>query len=82
MEEETMYLPSQHLCEIVEKAGYEGIAFPSAMGAGSNIVLFNPNDATPVGVKYLRIIGVGYDVRDLKGLEDIYQDWPYDYLSE
>lgn len=37
---ERQYRPSQYACELALQAGFDGIAFPSAMGPGHNVVLF------------------------------------------
>jgi len=54
------YLPTQYACDLIRNAGFDGVAFSSAMGTGSNVVLFNPSASRVVDVRYLRIVGVGY----------------------
>jgi len=36
------YLPSQHLCQLIQEAGYDGVVYPSSLGPGANVVLFAP----------------------------------------
>ena len=77
-EEERLYIPSQHLCDLFQASRYDGVAYPSAMGTGHNLVLFNPSDAEPLNVTYYRIQGVTYDFNELGMHEEIYEEWPYE----
>ena len=56
----TLYRPTQHLCDCVRAAGYDGLEFPSAMGKGLNIVLFNPSDAVAIDVKHVRVTEIQF----------------------
>lgn len=38
------YTPTQYLCEFIKKSGYDGVMYRSAIGTGSNLALFNPED--------------------------------------
>lgn len=37
------YTPTQFLCELIKKSGYDGVLYRSSIGAGTNLALFNPN---------------------------------------
>ena len=53
------------------------------MGSGTNIVLFNPNDAEVTNSRYVRVKRVAYFAEPLSELEDVYEEGPYDFaLSE
>jgi hypothetical protein len=42
----TDYIPSQKLADLIERAGVDGIRYPSAMfPGGTNVVLFDPKAA-------------------------------------
>jgi len=41
------YVPSQYLCELIKKAGYDGVMYRSSVGDGMNLALFNPDRANP-----------------------------------
>lgn len=73
-EEEILYRPTQHLCSLVKQAGFEGIAYPSAMGPGHNIVLFNPTAATPVSLAHYKVKTIIHKTDTPKRGEP-----PYDY---
>lgn len=81
-EQDQLYLPGQHLCELIKRYRYDGVAFPSAMGRGYNVVLFNPSDAEPLEVTYFRINEVTFQFEVLDEHEEIYEEWPYDYLID
>jgi len=38
------YLPTQYLCEFIRKAGFAGVVYRSAVGEGTNFVLFSEED--------------------------------------
>lgn len=80
-EEERLYLPSQHLCDLFRRFTYDGVVYPSAMGAGYNIVLFRPENAEPFDVTYYRVQEVTYSFNKFGKYEEIYEEWPYDYLA-
>src|SRR5713226_3176506 len=54
-EEEVLYRPTQLLAWLIRSSGYQGFIYPSAMGPGTNIVLFNPEDAEVAKVSYVRV---------------------------
>ena len=80
-EEDKLYLPSQHLCDLIRKFNYDGVIYPSTMGAGYNVVLFNPESAEPLNVKYYKIREIPYKFDELGKYENIYEEWHYDYLT-
>ncbi len=73
-ETDTLYRPTQHLCDWVKTSGFEGIAYPSAMGPGHNVVIFDPNAATPIEVTHHRVEGIAFKSRDLGPYESPYED--------
>jgi hypothetical protein len=80
-EEEILYKPTQHLCDLARKNGFDGIAYPSAMRPGFNVVIFDTEAAEPVERKYVRA-KVQYDYDNLGEDEPIYDETPYDHLLE
>jgi hypothetical protein len=76
-EKDTLYVPCQHICELVRNAGFEGIAYPSAMGPGHNVVLFAPEAATPVEIIYKRVEGVSFEGQDITEHEILFEDLPW-----
>jgi hypothetical protein len=53
------YLPSQKLSEYVERLGYEGVKYPSAMQAGGkNIVFFGPEAAEMLESRIVKVTSV------------------------
>lgn len=81
-EQERLYLPSQHLCNLFKENGYDGVAFPSAMGKGDNVVLFDPLGAEPLEVTYYRVEEIDFQFDALKKHDEIYEESPYDYLLD
>ena len=81
-EEENLYFSTQYLCDWVRKSGYDGIEYPSAMGNGFNVVVFNPDYAEPISSKYVRVTGIHHEFNQLKEHEPIYEEGPFDYLFQ
>ena len=81
-EEERLYLPSQKLCELIRQRDLDGVIYPSAMGPGENVLLFNPDDGDPFDVKYVRIGTPAYPITEIKEHDDLYEDWPYQIFVE
>jgi hypothetical protein len=57
---EIAYVPTQYVAEVVRAAGYDGLAFKSALGPGTNIVLFDLADAHVTDRKLHRVTDVTY----------------------
>jgi RES domain-containing protein len=81
-EDEQVYFSTQYLADWVRKAGYHGIEYPSAMGPGSNVVIFNPEDVRPLDIKYVRILSIQHSYVELRENEHLYEEGPFDYLFE
>lgn len=79
-EQSILYQPSQHLCDIIRQAGYDGVIFPSAMGRGFNAVIFDPTVAEVLEIKYYRVLEVCHRFEELRDNEPLYDETPYDYL--
>jgi RES domain-containing protein len=78
-EEEVLYRPTQFLALLIKSNGYDGFVYPSAMGSGANIVLFNPDDAEIGSPDYVRVKRVGYFAKPLGPYDDVYEEGPYDF---
>lgn len=53
------YRPSQKLCEYVERLGYDGVKYPSAMQEdGKNVVFFDPNVAEILESRLVEVTSV------------------------
>jgi RES domain-containing protein len=70
-EPETHYSMTQHLCDLVRKASFEGIAYPSAMGPGYNVVLFDPAAAIATDIDYFKVDKIQFTVEAIRA-EKIY----------
>ncbi len=79
-EEKLLYRPTQLLAWLIKSSGYDGFVYPSAMGSGSNIALFNPDDAEIMEATYVRIKRVAYFSETIDGYEDLYDEGPYDFV--
>lgn len=79
-EEKILYKPSQHLCDLIRRAGFDGIIFPSAMGPGHNLVVFDFSAAEILERKYFRVNGVSYHYKELNEHEPTYNEAPYDFF--
>jgi hypothetical protein len=66
----------------VRKAGYHGIEYPSAMGPGFNVVIFNPDDVRPLEITYVRVTGVKHFSVKLREYDSVYEEGPFDYLFQ
>lgn len=77
-EEERHYVPSQRACDAVRLAGFHGIAYPSAMGAGRNIVLFDPSGAEAIEVEYHKVTRTRVRSEVIEREEIQIDDYPYD----
>ncbi len=58
------YISTQYAAEVIRDAGFAGIMYGSALGPGSNLVLFDPANAEAVDHKLVELKGVQYDVAD------------------
>jgi RES domain-containing protein len=76
-EEKTVYRVSQHFCDHVRAAGMHGVIYPSALGAGKNIVAFDIASAKAKDVHYYRITGVAFADEALSRDERPYEDFPW-----
>jgi hypothetical protein len=57
---ETEYVPTQYVAEVIRAAGYDGLAYQSAVGAGTNFVLFDRDDALVTYVRLYEVDAVDY----------------------
>jgi RES domain-containing protein len=55
------YIPSQFLTEIIRDEGYQGIIYPSALGSGQNIVLFDDRLVKCKSVKLYFVNEIQYE---------------------
>lgn len=81
-EEKKLYIPSQSLCKFIKQRGVEGILYPSSMGSGNNLVIFNPDQGEPTFVQYYRIGTPNFSPELIDDMDDIYEYWPYAYLVD
>ena len=76
-EEATLYLPTQHLCDLVRAAGFNGIAYPSAMGPGHNVVFFDPSTVAPSSLSHHRVKEPNFKSTTPSPYEPPYQKIPW-----
>ena len=81
-EEKDLYRSTQYLCDCIKKADYDGVTFPSAMGKGFNVVVFDPSDAEAINLKYVRVDEMWPRFREFGEYEEIYEEVPYHYLFQ
>jgi hypothetical protein len=72
-EAEVLYRPTQLLALLIRASGYDGIIYPSAMGPGTNVALFNPDDADVKKV----VKRVAYFAEPLSDFDDVHEEGPY-----
>ncbi len=79
-EEERLYRPTQYLARWIRASGfYQGLAYPSRMSSGFNIVLFEPDAHTEIiERKDFVIRNVAFFPAELHESDDIYEESPYD----
>lgn len=78
-EAEVLYKPTQLLAWLIKSRRYDGVIYPSAMGPGTNMALFNPEDAEVTNITYVRVKAVSYGSEPLSQYEDVYEEGPYDF---
>jgi RES domain-containing protein len=60
------YIPSQKLAELIQKAGVDGIRYPSAMEPnGTNVVLFDPSVVRMGASRVVEIAKVGLEYKEV-----------------
>ena len=62
------YVATQYLTEVIQASGYDGVIYPSAMGKGDNIVVFDPKKVPIDRTTLKRVVDVTY------GSEDVSKD--------
>ncbi|MFT9008767.1 MAG: RES family NAD+ phosphorylase [Bifidobacterium sp.] len=56
------YIPSQYLCELIKKLGYQGVLYRSSVSTGVNLALFFPELAHPVKTDVINVDRVTIDI--------------------
>jgi hypothetical protein len=77
-EEIKLYGVSQLFADMVKKAGWNGIKYPSAQGEGYNVVLFDPSVISVSDPEYIRVLNVTFDLQVLRDGEPPYEQLPFD----
>jgi len=78
-EKEVLYKPTQLLAWLMKSSGYDGCIYPSALGSGVNVTLFDPADAEVTQVAYVRVKRAAYFSEPFSPSEDVYEEGPYDF---
>lgn len=76
---ETLYRTSRHFCDRVRELGMDGVIYPSALGPGKNVVVFDHEAVLPTSVEYIRITNVAFEHRALAPAEQPYDDLPWGF---
>jgi len=76
------YEPTQRICEMIKAGGYEGIRYPSALGSGSNLVIFDPSVGQVIGVEYVRAQSVDLAHEAVPDADPLYDESPFDNMFE
>jgi len=58
------YVPTQYVTEIIRNLKYDGMIYPSALGKGKNVVLFDENVMQCEDVKLYKVDSVDYSISD------------------
>lgn len=77
---DNIYFSTQYLCDWIKKTGHAGIEYPSAMGDGYNVAIFNPTNMKAIDVKYVRVDEVIHKYNLLDKNTVLYEECPFDYL--
>jgi RES domain-containing protein len=72
------YQPTQYAADLVRNAGFHGIAYPSAMGPGVNIVIFDPAVGEVSAVSYVRVNDVVYSFEPEESQQIRVDEFPYE----
>ena len=80
--EEVLYKPTQLLALLIKSSGYDGFIYPSAMGSGTNVVLFNADDVEIRPPEYVRVKRAAYFSEPLDPSDEVYEKGPYDFALE
>lgn len=81
-EEDILYKPSQHLCELLKANGYDGVVYPSGLAQGFNFILFDPFKASVVSRYYVRITEIRHEFEQIKRGTPLYDETPYDHMMQ
>jgi RES domain-containing protein len=81
-EAEIIYRPTQLLALLIKANGYDGLIYPSAMGSGRNLVLFDAAKVEIEPVSHTRIKRVAYFDAPMFEYEDVDEEGPYDFALE
>jgi RES domain-containing protein len=65
------YIASQSICDAVGRLKFQGIAYPSAVADGKNIVLFDTSAAAPQSLRYVRVMTVSYSFSEMSQTDPI-----------
>jgi RES domain-containing protein len=74
-----LYKPSQYLCGKINEYKYDGVIYPSNMGDGNNIIIFDQSNVEINSISYFKIEDIKYDKEKIKNDENLYEETPYDY---
>lgn len=58
---EIEYLPTQYITELIKSKGFDGILFDSAIGPGTNIVIFDEKNAEVTSTQTIKVNKITYD---------------------
>ena len=61
------YVPTQFAAELLRDVGFDGIAYASSLGKGSNLVLFRPAFAAWVASDLANVDDVSYVITSAEG---------------
>ena len=67
------YVPTQFVTEIIRDMDYEGMIYPSALGKGKNIVLFDENVVESKELRLYYVDGINFEMSEY----DPYIDYEY-----
>lgn len=81
-DDESRYGPTQYLASEIRRLGYDGFSFASAMGEGTNVVVFDGSICKVVDMSYRRVQEVHFKSETIIDGDILYPPGPYDGLVE
>lgn len=66
LDNESDYVPTQILAELIKYNGYDGLCFKSSIGQGANFILFNLEDAEIINRKLMKPKTINYEFQEVK----------------
>ncbi len=77
-----LYRPTQLLARMIQVCEYDGCVYPSAMGSGKNVLLFDTDAVDIVASEHVRVSEVAFESEPMPLGGPIYHSGPYDHAQD